>query len=76
MGGVWSVTLEEVRPNKMQAIHALVDSAGIGVKDAKTIADNAPSLVGNNYTNAEAQSIQKAISAAGGTATIAELTTN
>ena len=76
VGGVWSVTLTEVGPNKMQVIHALVDSAGINIKDAKTMVDNPPALVGNNYTHSEAQSIQKAIAAAGGTATIAEVTTN
>ena len=76
VGGVWSVTLTEVGPNKILVVRALIDSAGIALKDAKTMADNPPAMVGNNYTHAEAQSIQKAIAAAGGTATIAEVTTN
>ena len=76
VGGVWSVTLTEVGPNKILVVRALIDSAGIALKDAKTMADNPPALVGNNYTHSEAQSIQEAIAAAGGTATIAEVTTN
>ena len=76
VGGVWSVTLTEVGPNKILVVRALIDSAGIALKDAKAMADNPPALVGNNYTHSEAQSIQEAISAAGGTATIAEVTTN
>lgn len=76
VGGVWSVTLVSAGENKVAVIRALVNSAGISLTDAKTMADNSPALVGDNYTNSEAQSIQEAIAAAGGTATIAEVTIN
>lgn len=69
-GVSYTATLVSAGSNKTLVINALRNSAGLSLKDAKTIADNAPAVIGSNYTKNQADNIKTAVEAAGGSVTI------
>lgn len=69
-GVSYTATLVSVGSNKILVINTLRNSAGLTLKDAKTIADNAPAVIGSTYTKNQADNIKTAVEAAGGSVTI------
>lgn len=67
---MYTATLVSAGNNKTLVINALRDSARLTLKDAKAIADNAPAVIGSNYTKNQADNIKTAVEAAGGAVTI------
>jgi len=62
----FTVVLKSVGEQKVQVIKAIKDALGLGLKEAKDIVDAAPSNVKEGAKKDEAEAIQKAIEAAGG----------
>ena len=62
----YAVVLTHVGPSKLTLIRAMRKHTGLGLKDAKPIADNAPSLVVTGYRASQAETLRAEIRAAGG----------
>ncbi len=61
----YAVHLAETGENKMAVIKIVKEFAGLGLKEAKDLADNAPKLIKENVPDAEAQEIKKKLEEAG-----------
>lgn len=61
----YAVHLAETGSNKMAVIKIVKEFAGLGLKEAKELADNAPKLIKENVPDAEAQEIKKKLEEAG-----------
>ncbi len=61
----YAVHLAETGNNKMAVIKIVKEFAGLGLKEAKELADNAPKLIKENVPDAEAQEIKKKLEEAG-----------
>lgn len=66
----FTVRLTAAGDNKEATIKAIASSAGITVKDAKSITDNVPANIGSGYSRETATSIVDAVTEAGGTTTM------
>ncbi|MDD3156089.1 MAG: 50S ribosomal protein L7/L12 [Candidatus Pacebacteria bacterium] len=60
-----SVILESTGDAKIQVIKALRDITGLGLKEAKDLADGAPQAVKENIAVADAENIKKTLEEAG-----------
>ena len=61
----YAVHLAETGTNKMAVIKIVKEFAGLGLKEAKELADNAPKLIKENVPDAEAQEVKKKLEEAG-----------
>ncbi len=61
----YAVHLAETGANKMAVIKIVKEFAGLGLKEAKELADNAPKLIKENVPDAEAQEVKKKLEEAG-----------
>ena len=71
----FSVVLAEVGGNKLQAVSVVMKVCGFGMKEAKDLIDNAPSVIKENIQRAEAESIIKQFTSIGATVTIRDKST-
>ena len=66
----FDVELTETGGNKIGVIKALREITGLGLKEAKDMADGAPKMVKEGVDKAEAEDIKKKIEDAGGKCTL------
>ena len=64
-GGVTNLHLTEVGEKKVDVIKAVRAITGLGLKDAKGLVDNVPSVIKEGITKAEAGEFAKQLEAAG-----------
>lgn len=62
----FNVELTNIGEQKVAVIKAVKDIAGLGLKDAKDLVDNAPSVIKENVSKDEAEEMKTKIEAAGG----------
>jgi len=65
-----TVTLTEVGGSKVKVIKAVKEITGLGLKDAKAVCDNVPSVVKENVKPEEAEEIKTKLLEAGATVDI------
>ena len=63
----FSVELKSAGARKIQVIKAIRELTGLGLKEAKDIADGAPKMVKENVAKAEAEEMKKKLEEAGAT---------
>ena len=63
----FDVVLTDVGANKIQVIKAVREATGLGLKEAKAIADGAPATVKEAMPTADAEALKEALAAAGAT---------
>ncbi len=63
----FDVVLTECGANKIQVIKAIREATGLGLKEAKAIADGAPATVKEACPTADAEALKEALTAAGAT---------
>ena len=68
--GHYAVVLTYVGPSKLLLIKAIRVATGLGLKDAKTLVDYTPSLIGKRFRASQAEALKAEIRAAGGDAMI------
>ena len=61
----FDVVLAEVGATKLQVVKAVKEACGLGLKEAKDLVDGAPSTIKEGVAKDEAESLKKAIEAAG-----------
>ena len=61
----FDVVLAEVGGAKLQVVKAVKEACGLGLKEAKDLVDGAPSTIKEGVAKDEAESLKKAIEAAG-----------
>lgn len=66
----YTVELTEAGQAKVKAIKAVKDVTGVGLKDAKDLVDNAPSVIKEDVKEDEANDIKEKLEAAGATVTL------
>ncbi|KRN59582.1 50S ribosomal protein L7/L12 [Limosilactobacillus secaliphilus] len=66
----YTVELTEPGQAKVKAIKAVKDITGVGLKDAKDLVDNAPSVIKEDVKEDEANDIKEKLEAAGATVTL------
>lgn len=64
----FNVELKSTGEQKIQVIKVIREITGLGLKEAKDIADQAPKIVKENVAKAEAEEMKKKLEAAGATA--------
>ena len=62
----FNVELTATGDQKVQVIKAIKDALGLGLKEAKDLADKAPTMLKEGLKKEEAETLKKAIEAAGG----------
>ena len=66
----FNVELTEVGPNKVKVIKVVRELTGLGLKEAKDLVDNAPKMVKENASKAEADDIKAKLEAEGAKVTL------
>ncbi|HIX35553.1 MAG TPA: 50S ribosomal protein L7/L12 [Candidatus Limosilactobacillus merdigallinarum] len=66
----YTVELTEPGQAKVKVIKAVKDITGVGLKDAKDLVDNAPSVIKEDVKEDEANDIKEKLEAAGATVTL------
>ena len=66
----FDVELTEVGPNKVKVIKVVRDAAGLGLKEAKAVVDEAPKMVKEGADKAEAEDIKAKLEAEGAKVTL------
>ena len=66
----FTVELTSTGTNKIGIIKVIREATGLGLKEAKDIADAAPKIVKENIAKADAEDLKKKIEEAGGKATL------
>lgn len=66
----FDVELTEVGPNKVKVIKVVRDATGLGLKEAKELVDNAPKVLKEGASKAEADEIAAKLEAEGAKATL------
>ena len=66
----YDVWLMECGPSKLQVVKDIKEITGLGLRDAKDIADAAPSLIRKGCMNAEAQRLKEDLECVGATVEI------
>ena len=66
----FDVELTSAGSAKVQAIKAVREATGLGLKDAKALVDNAPSIVKEGLPEAEANELKEKLEAAGASVTL------
>ena len=61
----FDVVLTDVGPNKIQVVKAVKEATGLGLKEAKELVDNAPKVVKEAVSKAEAEEIKAKLEAEG-----------
>ena len=61
----FSVTLQDIGPNKINVIKAVREETTLGLKEAKELVDSAPKPVKEGITKDEAESLQAKLTEAG-----------
>ncbi len=61
----FDVVLTEVGATKLQVVKAVKEACGLGLKEAKDLVDGAPATIKEGLSKEEAESLKKAIEAAG-----------
>ncbi len=61
----FDVVLKSAGANKLQVVKKVKDVAGLGLKEAKELVDNAPSVVKEGATKDEAENLNKELEEAG-----------
>ncbi len=61
----FDVVLTEVGATKLQVVKAVKEACGLGLKEAKDLVDCAPATIKEGLSKEEAESLKKAIEAAG-----------
>ena len=61
----FDVVLADVGPNKMQVIKTVKEVAGLGLKEAKEIVDNAPKTLKEAASKADAEEMKKKLEEVG-----------
>ncbi len=64
----WNVFLKSAGEQKINVIKVVREATGLGLKEAKDIADGAPKMVKEGLKKEEAEELKKKLEAAGGTA--------
>ena len=59
----FNVELTEVGPNKVKVIKVVRELTGLGLKEAKDLVDNAPKMIKENASKAEADDIKAKVEA-------------
>lgn len=68
--GKYTVELTEVGENKVMVIKNVREKTGLGLKEAKDLVDEAPSVVLEDVTKEEAEACKKALEECGATVTV------
>lgn len=63
----FDVVLTDCGANKIAVIKAIREATGLGLKEAKAVADGAPSTVKEAVPTADAEALKEALTAAGAT---------
>lgn len=63
----FDVVLTDCGANKIQVIKAIREATGLGLKEAKAIADSAPATVKEAVPTADAEALKESLTAAGAT---------
>ena len=66
----FDVELTEVGPNKVKVIKVVSELTGLGLKEAKDVVDNAPKVVKEGASKAEAEDIKTKLEAEGAKITL------
>ena len=66
----FDVELTEVGPNKVKVIKVVRELTGLGLKEAKAVVDEAPKMVKEGATKAEAEDIKAKLEAEGAKVTL------
>ena len=66
----FDVELTEVGPNKVKVIKVVREITGLGLKEAKDLVDNAPKMIKENASKAEADDIKAKVEAEGAKVTL------
>ncbi len=66
----FTAELTEIGPNKVKVIKVVREITGLGLKEAKAVVDEAPSVIKEGIEKAEAEDIKSRIEAEGGVVTI------
>ena len=66
----FDVELTEVGPNKVKVIKVVRESTGLGLKEAKAVVDEAPKMVKEGASKAEAEEIKTKLEAEGAKVTL------
>nr|WP_330398651.1 50S ribosomal protein L7/L12 [Herbinix luporum] len=66
----FDVELTEVGPNKVKVIKVVRDITGLGLKEAKDLVDNAPKMVKEGVSKAEADDMKAKLEAEGAKVTL------
>ena len=68
--GHYAVVFTYVGPSKLRLIKVIRVATGLGLKDAKTLVDYTPSLIGKRFRASQAEELRAEFRAAGGGAMI------
>ncbi|MCD8300555.1 MAG: 50S ribosomal protein L7/L12 [Clostridiales bacterium] len=66
----FTAELTEIGPNKVKVIKVVREITGLGLKEAKAVVDEAPSVIKEGIEKAEAEDIKSRVEAEGGVVTI------
>ena len=66
----FNVELTEVGPNKVKVIKVVREATGLGLKEAKDVVDNAPKMIKEGASKAEADDIKAKLEAEGAKVTL------
>jgi len=66
----FDVELTEIGPNKVKVIKVVRDATGLGLKEAKDLVDNAPKMVKEQVSKAEADELKAKLEAEGAVVTV------
>ncbi|MBR0086546.1 MAG: 50S ribosomal protein L7/L12 [Lachnospiraceae bacterium] len=66
----FDVELTEIGPNKVKVIKVVRDATGLGLKEAKDLVDNAPKMVKEQVSKAEADDLKAKLEAEGAVVTL------
>ena len=66
----FDVELTEIGPNKVKVIKAVREATGLGLKEAKEVVDNAPKIVKEQVSKAEADDLKAKLEEQGAKVTL------
>ena len=66
----FDVELTEIGPNKVKVIKVVRDATGLGLKEAQDLVDNAPKMVKEQVSKAEADDLKAKLEAEGAVVTL------
>ncbi len=66
----FDVELTEVGPNKVKVIKVVREATGLGLKEAKDVVDNAPKVIKESASKAEADELKTKLEAEGAKVTL------